>query len=162
MIKRRRDGFGQPDKPRKSMIIGIALARFMLVALCVIASACSTQLKINGTRVVRDIQILDRVIPSELVARVGDEVRWHNGSPKPITVGLLESKWLDGITCETGFRGFGRIDDIVTVKPGHYVSLCFSRKGDVQYNIWLDTDNMNSSMTPTAVIHVRDGSTLAN
>jgi plastocyanin len=143
----------------RMMTAGSAVARLRLIALCLVVSACATQPTINGTRVVHDIHISERVVPEELVARMGDEIRWHNHTSKPVTVGLLESKWLDGVTCETGFRGFGRIDDIVTVKPGHYVSLCFARKGAVHYNVWLDSDNMRTSMTPTAVIHIREGST---
>lgn len=140
------------------MTAGSTVARLMLIGLCLVGSACATEPAVNGSRVVHDIHIRERLVPEELVARIGDEIRWHNHTSKPVTVGLPESKWLDGVTCETGFRGFGRIDDIVTVKPGHYVSLCFARKGAVHYNVWLDPDNMRTSMTPTAVIHIREGS----
>ncbi|MBI5853764.1 MAG: hypothetical protein HZB35_00700 [Nitrospirae bacterium] len=71
-------------------------------------------------------------------------------------VGLIESKWLTGLSCEEGFRGVSRTDDMVTIKPGRYASLCFAHKGTVQYNVWLDLDDLRRSMTPTARVRVID------
>ena len=141
---------------------GSSMGRFTFILLCLVASACASQPHTTDKGTTHVIHISNRVLPDELIASIGDEIRWNNESSKPVAVGLLESKWLDGVTCESGFRGLWRIDDIVTVKPGHSVSLCFARTGTVQYNVWLDADNMRSSMSPTAVIHVRERAMLAN
>lgn len=130
----------------------------LVQGLGLLALGCAPHLNVGGTETIHDIQITTAASPVNVFAHIGEEIRWHHLTCKPIAVGLLESKWLDGVTCENGFRSFGRIDDIVTVKPGQYGSLCFSRKGTVQYNVWLDTDNLPGSMTPTGTVHVREAS----
>lgn len=130
------------------------IGRGLAAGLALLAFGCGTPVTVGGPGIVHDIQITSDAKPTHLRARIGDGVRWHNLTSRPITVGILESKWLDGVTCENGFRRFSRIDDIVTIKPGRYVSLCFAHKGTVQYNVWLNQDDMRGSMTPTATIMI--------
>jgi hypothetical protein len=106
------------------------------------------------------IQIPERVSPQDLHVNVGNEVRWQNLRPDPVKVGLLSHHRLDLVSCEKGFSRFGTMEDTAMIPPREYVSLCFSRPGTIQYNVWLNPDNPRGSMTPTAKIQVSSSPTL--
>ncbi len=132
------------------------------VGLCLgivqILSACGHQPVISGAENVRSIQITDTVAPSILYTTPGEEVRWTNHRANPIRLGFLTMKLLDEVSCERGLTTlFGEIRDLVTIPPGESVSLCFVRRGDVTYNVWLEPDNPRGPITPTATIRVRSG-----
>lgn len=100
------------------------------------------------------IQIREQVSPPDLHVNTGDEVRWQNLRTDPVKVGLLSHHHLDLVSCEKGFKRFGTVDDTAMIPPRDYVSLCFSRPGTVQYNIWLNPADPHRSMVPTAKIQV--------
>jgi hypothetical protein len=114
-----------------------------------------------GTQPVRthDIHILEHVSPQDLYVTTGDEVRWQNLRPDPVKVGLLSHDHLDLVSCGKGFKRLGMVDDTATIPPMGYVSLCFSRPGIVQYNVWLNPADPRGRMTPTARIEVSNLST---
>ncbi len=116
--------------------------------------SCTTGPQAGGSGAVRYIQIRHDFTPSTLYARVGDEIRWHNISPDPIRVGILDNKWREHVTCEKGFTRFGAMEDLVTIQPQEYVSLCFSKAATVRYNVWLHAQNLKGSMSPTAAIRI--------
>ncbi len=101
-----------------------------------------------------DIQIREHVSPPDLYVNTGDEVRWHNLRTDPVKIGLLSHHPLDLVSCEKGFKRFGTVEDTATIPPREYVSLCFSRPGTVQYNVWLNPADPRGRMTPTANIQV--------
>jgi hypothetical protein len=103
---------------------------------------------------VHTIRIQQEVSPRILYVRKGDEVRWQNLQPNPVQIGILGTKWQDHLTCEKGFSQFGQVTDLVTIQPQEQVSLCFSRAGTVQYNVWLDPKNLTGSMSSTATVRV--------
>jgi plastocyanin len=100
------------------------------------------------------IQIREQVSPQDLYVNVGDEVRWQNLRPDPVKVSLLSHHRLDLVSCEKGFTRFGAMEDSATIPPREYVSLCFSKPGTIQYNVWLNPSDPRGSMTPTARIQV--------
>jgi hypothetical protein len=116
--------------------------------------SCTAGPQAGGSGAVRYIQIRHDVTPPTLYARVGDEIRWHNLSPDPVRVGILDNKWRDHVACEKGFTRFGMMEDLVTIQPQEYVSLCFSKAATVRYNVWLHAQNLKGSMSPTASIRI--------
>lgn len=100
------------------------------------------------------VHIQDAVSPQSLDVHIGDEVRWQNLRSEPVRISLLSHLSGSGVSCETGFSRFGSLDDTATIPPNAYVSLCFSRAGSIQYNVWLKPDDPLRSMTPTAKIIV--------
>ena len=100
------------------------------------------------------IQIQDAVSPPRLEVQVGDEIRWQNLRREPVRISLLSHLSGAGVSCNTGFTRFGVLDDTATIPPDGYVSLCFTRIGAIQYNVWLNLADPLRSMTPTAKIMV--------
>jgi hypothetical protein len=103
---------------------------------------------------VRYVEIGTHVTPLTLYAQVGDEIRWQNLSPDPVRVGILDNQWRNHVACEKGFKGFGGMEDFVTIEPQEYVSLCFSRATTIRYNVWMDGHNLKGPMSPTAAIRI--------
>lgn len=125
-----------------------------LVLLSALVFGCGGMPETTNTGAVRDIEIRDHVSPRALVANLGDEIRWRNLGDKPVRIGLLGSNAYDHVSCQHGFVRLGLMQDFVTIEPGRYVSLCFSHAGVVQYNVWLDADDLRGSMSPTATIKI--------
>ncbi len=71
-------------------------------------------------------------------------------------MGLLEHKKLDQVSCQKGFMSFGAIQDLVTIKPEQYASLCFGQAGTIHPNAWLEPDDPKGTMNPTATIRVNE------
>ena len=125
-----------------------------VVCVCmVLIAGCANQPATQPVRT-HDIQIREHVSPQDLYVTTGDEVRWQNLRPDPVKVGLLSHHHLSLVLCEKGFTRFGMVDDTATIPPMGYVSLCFSRPGIVQYNVWLNPADPRGRMTPTARIQV--------
>ncbi len=107
---------------------------------------------------VRIVEVTDEVTPSVLYAAPGEEVRWTNLRSNPIRLGFLTMRLLDDVGCDHGIKTlFGQMSDLVTIPPGESVSLCFVRRGDLKYNVWLEPDNPRGRITPTATIRVESG-----
>lgn len=119
----------------------------------VLIAGCANQPATQPVRT-HDIQIREHVSPQDLYVTTGDEVRWQNLRTDPVKVGLLSHHHLSLVLCEKGFTRFGMVDDTATIPPMGYVSLCFSRPGIVQYNVWLNPADPHGRMTPTARIEV--------
>ena len=142
-------------KPITRRRTGLALGT-LWYALCAAItgfSGCGTAAVSNPTTV-HDVNISQDVTPRLLTVQPGDEIRWHNLLPSPVKVGILDNKWQDNILCQKGFMWFGQMNDLVTIAPNEYVSLCFSKPGTVRYNVWLDPNNLTGSMTPTSTIRI--------
>jgi hypothetical protein len=134
----------------------IGLLAGLAVALCVISviAGCSLKERVQSTGTVRYVRILDAVKQPTLYAHVGDEIRWLNLLSSPIRVGILNNGWDGHVVCEKGFKQFGRMEDSVVIGPQEYASLCFAKPATVQYNVWLDAENLKGSMSPTATIRI--------
>ena len=106
---------------------------------------------------IQRINIDETVTPREVYAAAGDEVRWINNRDTPVRIGFLGKTELKGISCEKGFQHLWVIQDIVIIPPHDYVSLCFSQKGKIRYNVWWDLDDPRGGISRTATIHVSQG-----
>ncbi|MDP3090604.1 MAG: hypothetical protein Q8N04_08005 [Nitrospira sp.] len=123
-----------------------------------IVTACSHPSVPDIKAQVRTVEVTDEVTPSLLYAVPGEEVRWTNLRSNPIRLGFLTMRLLDEVGCDHGITTlFGQINDLVTIPPGESVSLCFVRRGDLKYNVWLEPDNPRGRITPTATIRVESG-----
>jgi len=124
-------------------------------------SGCAASLGLDESHRVWDVQIHGQghIIPIELHASVGEEIRWHNRLSTPIHLGFLGVNPVNAVGCEKGFKTwYGGVKDLVTIHPGEYVSICFTRARTVRYNIWTDLLNPFHSMSMTAFIYL-DGAT---
>jgi hypothetical protein len=130
--------------------------RSLIIAwLCLgMIPGCASTSTINPSIRTHFIQIREQVSPQDLYVNVGDEVRWQNLRPDPVKVSLLTRHHSDFVSCEKGFTSFGAMEDTATIPPREYVSLCFSKPGTIQYNVWLNPADPRGSMTPTANIQV--------
>lgn len=120
-------------------------------------AGCAMSSKVDHPPRVHDIHISgqDAITPVELYAAVGEEIRWHNGLSAPIHLGFLGVTPIKEAGCEKGFKTwFGKIKDVVMIRAGEYVSVCFDRAGTVRYNIWTNIADPVHSMSPTAIIHL--------
>lgn len=123
------------------------------IVLTVIA-ACAAGQELRGSKAVHDVYIEDGVEPRQLYVQRGDEIRWHNRRANEVKLGLIGTQWRNHLACEKGFTRFGMTEDLVTIRPQAYVSLCFATPGTIRYNVWLDPKNLTGSMTPTSTIRV--------
>lgn len=123
-----------------------------------IVTGCSHPSVLDIKAQVRIVEVTDEVTPSVLYAAPGEEVRWTNLRSNPIRLGFLTMRLLDDVGCDHGIKTlFGQMSDLVTIPPGESVSLCFVRRGDLKYNVWLEPDNPRGRITPTATIRVESG-----
>ena len=124
--------------------------------LLLVFSGCATSSEVDESPLIHEVQIRGQgeIAPLELYAYVGEEIRWRNLVDTPVRLGFLSTKLMDELGCEKGFKTLlGGINDLVTIDPGEYVSLCFGRAGTIRYNVWTDIADPVHSMSPTAVIH---------
>jgi hypothetical protein len=131
------------------------IVRLTMVGLFVAGMVgCGATHVATRTATVHEIQIQQEISPRMLHVRTGDEIRWHNLLSSPVQIGILGTKWQDYVMCEKGFKQFGQVMDLVMIQPQEHVSLCFSKVGTVQYNVWLDPKNLTGSMSSTATIRI--------
>lgn len=126
----------------------------LLLSIC---SGCALFSKTETPRPVRDVHIQqqDVIVPGEIRAAVGEEIRWHNQLSVPVHLGFLGVRPIKEISCGKGFTTwFGEIKDLVTIRAGDYVSACFSRAGTLRYNIWTDLGDPLHTMSPIGVLYL--------
>lgn len=126
----------------------------MLLPSVLLGSGCTRAPETTQRGQVIYVQIRDGVSPLELYASVGDEIRWQNLRSDPVKIGLLDTYELTDVSCARGFTRFGLVDNFAIIAPNDYASLCISHRGIIQYNVWMDPDDMIHSMTRTAIIHI--------
>ncbi|MBS0168938.1 MAG: hypothetical protein JSR62_01180 [Nitrospira sp.] len=131
-----------------------------IILLCIVLltttviSSCGTTPSSKLTGAVRYFNIRADIAPRQLIAQIGDEIRWQNLNPEPVRLRLLGEGNLVPIECGKGFSQFGVVQDTVTIAPLQYASLCFGKAGTVRFNVWLDADNPQGAMTPTGSIRI--------
>ncbi len=124
------------------------------LVLVAVLAACNHGREAGQPARVHYVQIRETVTPMTLYAKVGDEIRWQNLRKKSVKIGFLGSPKLDTVACQKGFSWMGSIQDLVTVKPSEFVSLCFTEPATIRFNVWLDAENLVSDMSPTATIRI--------
>lgn len=129
------------------------------VLFIVAVAGCAMATRVDPPPHVHDIHIVSRDVinPVELYATVGEEIRWHNRLTVPIHLGFLGLNPIKEVGCGKGFKTwYGGIRDMVTIRAGGYVSLCFTRAGTFRFNVWTDLGDPLHSMSPTAIIHLEE------
>ena len=127
------------------------------VVMALLLAGCARLPQTTRTGDIQYIHIRDQVAPQDLHVGAGDEVRWINERDTPVRLGFLENTQLDDVSCEKGFWYLGAVQDMVTIAPHDYVSLCFSRTGRVRYNVWWDQEDPRNAVSRTATIHISMG-----
>lgn len=125
-----------------------------LLPSVLLGSGCESTPESAQSGQVLYVQIRDEVSPQDLHVSIGDEIRWQNLRSEPVKIGLLDTDELEDAACARGFKRFGLLDNFAIIPPNDYVSLCVSHRGTIQYNVWMDPDDMLHSMTRTATIHI--------
>src|SRR4051794_32540657 len=116
------DSVQKPIPGRRTGVVLRAVS-YVLCARITGFSGCGTAAVSNSK--VHDVNISQDVSPRLLNVQRGDEIRWHNLLTSPVKVGILDNKWQDNILCQKGFMWLGQMNDLVTIAPNEYVSLCF-------------------------------------
>lgn len=130
----------------------------LTLTLVPILSACVSEPVPQRPATVRTIQISDWVTPNAVYAKSGEEIRWQNLRTNPVRVGFLGRRLLDELGCKKGVTTLlGEVNDLITIAPGKSVSLCPTRSGVLQYNVWFDAENPRGAISPTATVHVDAG-----
>jgi hypothetical protein len=106
-----------------------------LILIGLLFAACGSLPETTRTGVIRDVKIEHGVSPTDLLAQIGDEVRWVNHRSGPVRIHFLGGA-LDHVSCARGFRSFlGMKKESATIKPGEFESLCFSQAGFISYHV---------------------------
>jgi plastocyanin len=110
----------------------------------------------NTTRtgIIHDVRFEERMTPSELRVRTGDEIRWVNQRSTPVTVEFLEDA-LKNVTCQSGFSSMlRRQQESAAIKPNESASLCFGKVGTVTYNARMDSPVAGGQTIESGRIHI--------
>lgn len=109
----------------------------LLFSAIVLTAACSSLPPTTRTGAIHEIRFEEHLMPTELIAQVGDEIRWVNHRSMPARVdfpGVVED-----VSCERGFRNvLGLRQESATVQSNESVSLCFAKSGFYTYNARMD------------------------
>jgi len=139
------------------MVLSRRWATYMVLALAFLCSGCGLFSKEEQHRPVHHVLIQDGdfVVPRELRATIGEEIRWYNTLSTPVHLGFLGVKPIEDVSCGKGFTTvFGGVKDMVTIRAGDFVSACFNRAGTLKYNVWVDLGDPLHSMSPVAVLYL--------
>ena len=129
-----------------------------LVMTMALSAACEHSPSTGSARTVKTVEISDNVKPHVMYASPGEEVRWTNVRQSPVRVGFLNMRLMEDHQCEKGMVDmFGQVNDHITIEPGESISLCFSRTGDLRYNVWFDPEDPRGAISPTLTISIRGG-----
>jgi plastocyanin len=135
--------------------IRLSLSLAVIIAL---AAACGHAPSTGAARTVRTVEIAQQVNPHVMFASPGEEVRWRNARQNAVRVGFMNLRLMEDHQCQNGIVDvFGQVNDHVTIEPGESISLCFTRTGDLQYNVWFDPENPRGAISPTLKISIRGG-----
>jgi plastocyanin len=106
-----------------------------VILVGLVLAACANLPETTRTGVIRDVKIEQGVSPADLVAQIGDEVRWVNHRSGPVRIHFLGGA-LNHVSCAKGFTNFlGMKKESATIKADESSSLCFAQPGFVSYNV---------------------------
>ncbi|QOC23098.1 hypothetical protein IC757_02755 [Wenzhouxiangella sp. AB-CW3] len=108
----------------------------------------------SRTGTIHDVQFEERMTPTNLRVRHGDEVRWVNRRSTPVKLEFLDGA-LDDVVCQSGFSSLlRRQQESATIKPNESASLCFGRVGTITYNARMDSPVAGGQMIESGTIRV--------
>lgn len=134
------------------LIVGAAL--LATVAGCATIQGTSSIPNTTRTGTVHDVNFAERMNPTNLRVRPGDEVRWVNKRSTAVTVEFLDDALAD-VTCQRGFSSLlRRQQEMATIQPNESASLCFGKEGTVTYNARMDSPVAGGQMIKSGTIRV--------
>jgi hypothetical protein len=123
----------------KSLIMLMARS---LIPVCVMVNCASSSVP-AAQGPVRVVYIHHRLIPEDLHAFIGEEIRWINGRKTPVRL-EIEGPYGLGQPCQSDSSKAGFQNGLVLIPSGHYAEFCFARGGVIQYRVWLEPKNPRS------------------
>jgi plastocyanin len=129
-------------------------AALLAIAGCATIAGTAGIADSTRTGVIHDVSFEQRMTPTELWVRAGDEIRWVNQRSTPVTVQFLEDA-LGNVTCQSGFSSvLRRQQESATIKPNESASLCFGKVGTVTYNARMDSPVAGGQTIESGRIHI--------
>ena len=136
----------------KQLMVGVAL--MATVAGCAAIKGTESIANTSRTGTIHDVNFEDRMTPSNLWVRPGDEVRWVNKRSTPVTVEFLGDALAD-VTCQRGFSSLlRRQQETATIKSNESASLCFGKQGTVTYNARMESPVAGGQLIESGTIRV--------
>lgn len=105
----------------------------------ILAVACAGQQGVR-TGTVHYVNVGEASDPGKLQIHVGDEVRWVNAGPTPVTV--FFNRGLPALLCHTGFSSSGLR---ATIAPQESAAMCFGEPGVFTYGVEQENKNLVTS-----------------
>ena len=111
------------------------LAPTALVMSMMLDTGCALNLpSTSRTGSIHDVTIEQELLPTEISAGLGDEVRFVNHRTAAVQVIFLEGD-LDKVSCQRGFRSLGVMQESAKIAPGDAASVCFNKSGFYSYTV---------------------------
>ena len=135
----------------RGWLIGAAL---LGVAGCAAMAGTAGIADSSRTGVIHDVKFEERMTPTNLRVRVGDEVRWVNQRSTSVEVQFLGSA-LDDVVCQSGFSSLlRRQQESAEIRPNQTASLCFGKTGTVTYNARMESPVAGGQSIESGTIRV--------
>jgi plastocyanin len=107
----------------------------LILGTVFILSACASLPATSRTGAVHDVIITEeKLSPEDLIAHVGDEVRWVNRRPTTVWVYFFEDS-LDEISCQNGLASFWGHEEVAKIEPNQSASVCFAKEDAISYSV---------------------------
>lgn len=136
-------------------MIGKKTAMIAMSGLVMMIAACASVPETTRTGEIHDVRFEERMTPSTVRVRIGDEVRWINQRSTRVHIEFLGEALRD-VVCQRGFDNLiGRQQEEATIRPNESVSLCFGRVGTVTYNARMDSSVAGGQSIESGTIQIR-------
>jgi plastocyanin len=128
-------------------------------ALLALSVGCGTIASTTRTGTIHEVRFAERMTPTTLLVRPGDEIRWVNQRSTAVTVEFLEGAF-DNLSCASGFSRRtlqnlrGRLQESATIRPNDSASLCFAGTGTISYNARMDSPVAGGQTIESGTIRV--------
>lgn len=137
----------------KQLIVGAAV--LATAAGCASIQGTGSIADTTRTGAIHTVKFEEKMTPSKLYVKPGDEIRWVNQRSTPVTVEFLGDA-LDNVTCQSGFSSFfRRQQETAAIDPNESASLCFGQVGTVTYNARMSSPVAGGEVIETGTIRVR-------
>lgn len=129
-----------------------------LMVLGLIAFLCASGCAEKGSPVpsvsgrVHYVVIEDGVSVNHVRTQAGEEVRWVNVRPTPVSV-VFDGLGHGDVSCEHGFAGSTNSHITAVILPDHDASLCFSTVGRRTYRV-IDANRPEIELNHEAAVEI--------
>jgi hypothetical protein len=129
----------------------VPIQRFIVGSALIILTGCQHALvrdsmpTMTRTGEVKDVVIQDTILPTSVMAKPGDEIRWINKRQADVQV-IVISPVREQLTCQRNFRGMMEVDRnqyTATVERNDTAAVCFRDSTELKYVV--KTESSDSS-----------------